>query len=55
MHKKLDDEHAHCDHDTCDAHATTQPIRRDPLKNIGRNAPCPCQSGKKYKQCCLRS
>jgi SEC-C motif-containing protein len=22
---------------------------------IGRNAPCPCGSGKKYKKCCLRS
>ena len=21
---------------------------------IGRNAPCPCGSGKKYKKCCLR-
>ncbi len=21
-------------------------------KNIGRNAPCPCGSGKKYKKCC---
>lgn len=21
---------------------------------VGRNAPCPCGSGKKYKQCCLR-
>ena len=21
---------------------------------IGRNAPCHCGSGKKYKQCCLR-
>ncbi|WP_181942728.1 SEC-C metal-binding domain-containing protein, partial [Klebsiella pneumoniae] len=20
---------------------------------IGRNDPCPCGSGKKYKQCCL--
>lgn len=20
---------------------------------IGRNAPCPCKSGKKYKKCCL--
>lgn len=20
----------------------------------GRNAPCPCGSGKKYKQCCLK-
>lgn len=22
---------------------------------VGRNAPCPCGSGKKYKKCCLRS
>jgi hypothetical protein len=21
---------------------------------IGRNAPCPCGSGKKYKKCCLK-
>ncbi|MBQ4492496.1 MAG: SEC-C domain-containing protein, partial [Deltaproteobacteria bacterium] len=21
-------------------------------KKIGRNAPCPCGSGKKYKHCC---
>tara|TARA_Y100000296_G_scaffold27787_1_gene32474 strand:- start:736 stop:927 length:192 start_codon:yes stop_codon:yes gene_type:complete len=20
---------------------------------VGRNAPCPCQSGKKYKKCCI--
>lgn len=24
-----------------------------PLKKIGRNEPCPCGSGKKYKHCCL--
>lgn len=23
------------------------------LKKIGRNAPCPCGSGKKYKRCCI--
>lgn len=22
---------------------------------VGRNQPCPCGSGKKYKQCCLRA
>ena len=22
------------------------------MASIGRNAPCPCGSGKKYKQCC---
>ncbi len=28
------------------------PVRRDGPK-IGRNDPCPCGSGKKYKKCCL--
>jgi hypothetical protein len=28
-----------------------QPVRSGP--KIGRNAPCPCGSGKKYKKCCL--
>jgi preprotein translocase subunit SecA len=27
------------------------PIRRE-LPKVGRNDPCPCGSGKKYKQCC---
>jgi preprotein translocase subunit SecA len=29
------------------------PVRRK-QKKIGRNAPCPCGSGKKYKRCCGR-
>jgi len=29
-----------------------KPIRRE--KKIGRNAPCPCGSGLKYKKCCGR-
>jgi hypothetical protein len=29
-----------------------RPIR--PGRKIGRNEPCPCGSGKKYKRCCLR-
>ncbi|HUE71997.1 MAG TPA: SEC-C metal-binding domain-containing protein, partial [Pirellulaceae bacterium] len=24
-------------------------------KKVGRNDPCPCGSGKKYKQCCMRA
>jgi preprotein translocase subunit SecA len=28
------------------------PVRK--AKKIGRNDPCPCGSGKKYKQCCGR-
>ena len=30
-----------------------QPIRKE--KKIGRNDPCPCGSGKKYKNCCGRN
>ena len=30
-----------------------QPLQREEEK-IGRNAPCPCGSGKKYKKCCGR-
>jgi hypothetical protein len=26
---------------------------RNPLRNVGRNDPCPCGSGKKFKKCCL--
>ena len=26
----------------------------NPFKHVGRNDPCPCGSGKKYKKCCLR-
>jgi preprotein translocase subunit SecA len=30
----------------------------EPIRNleprVGRNDPCPCGSGKKYKQCCMR-
>lgn len=34
----------------------SQPTSNEPIKNegpqVGRNEPCPCGSGKKYKQCC---
>jgi len=26
----------------------------NPFKGVGRNAPCPCGSGKKFKKCCLQ-
>ena len=28
---------------------------REPLRKVGRNDPCPCGSGKKFKKCCLTS
>jgi preprotein translocase subunit SecA len=30
-----------------------QPMRRK-ISKVGRNDPCPCGSGKKYKKCCGR-
>ncbi|MBL7190572.1 SEC-C domain-containing protein [bacterium] len=27
-------------------------VKEEPV--IGRNAPCPCGSGKKYKHCCMK-
>jgi len=30
---------------------TTAPVRRD-VPKVGRNEPCPCGSGRKYKNCC---
>ncbi len=42
------------DHPPAEVYAPAVPrtIRRDEPK-IGRNDPCPCGSGKKYKKCCL--
>lgn len=30
------------------------PVRKDKKAEVGRNDPCPCGSGKKYKKCCGR-
>jgi uncharacterized protein len=27
-------------------------VAAPPSRKVGRNAPCPCGSGKKYKRCC---
>lgn len=32
---------------------TQRQMERNPPK-VGRNEPCPCGSGKKFKKCCLR-
>ena len=29
-------------------------VKKKPTKKVGRNEPCPCGSGKKYKNCCGR-
>lgn len=40
------------DEDVFDEFEPTMPYIRDEPK-VGRNDPCPCGSGKKYKKCCL--
>ena len=37
-----------------EAEQAQQPLKREGEK-IGRNSPCPCGSGKKYKKCCGRA
>lgn len=35
-------------------HRSKLGIKRDSaIRKIGRNSPCPCGSGSKYKKCCL--
>ena len=48
------------DSDALSAQVATSNGRRtspavNPIKGIGRNDPCPCGSGKKFKKCCLNS
>lgn len=40
--------HSHGTHD-----ADTPALAGPPAMRVGRNAPCPCGSGRKYKKCCL--
>jgi preprotein translocase subunit SecA len=33
----------------------TLPRKPETKQKVGRNDPCPCGSGKKFKHCCMRS
>ena len=51
--------HQHCSesHSTVAPLSRTEPMvpaRAEKYPGTGRNAPCPCNSGKKYKRCCGR-
>ena len=37
-----------------DFYSADEPVR-NPWRHVGRNDPCPCGSGKKFKKCCLAS
>ncbi len=50
--EKKSKSHVHGEGDTCGhSHAPKKPVVREGAK-VGRNDPCPCNSGKKYKKCC---
>ncbi len=48
--EQQDNKTAKAQHQSAETDITKQPIQRQ-SKKIGRNEPCPCGSGKKYKQC----
>ncbi len=56
MQKRIAQRYAEC---RGIAHALARHLRRLPepvtTTKVGRNSPCPCGSGKKYKKCCLRA
>jgi preprotein translocase subunit SecA len=44
---------------TTNSTATSEPKKSEPIRNnntmkVGRNEPCPCGSGKKYKNCHMK-
>jgi len=44
-----------CGHDhSHDHHHHHQETVQNPLRDVGRNDPCPCGSGGKFKKCCLK-
>lgn len=49
--KNHDDHSSHCSDHHC-THSEQVPYV-NPQKNVGRNDPCPCGSGKKFKKCCV--
>ena len=46
-------EEVDADDDWDDAALFGEPVV-NPLRHVGRNDPCPCGSGKKFKKCCLK-
>ena len=51
LNRRLRYQHEGANGEQSSAPQRVQPVRREEPK-VGRNAPCPCGSGKKYKHCC---
>ena len=41
----------HCNHDHEHDHHHHHAPAKNPLRDVGRNDPCPCGSGRKFKKC----
>lgn len=48
----VDTDHLKSNVTDVDVEKVKTPIKKD--EKVGRNDPCPCGSGKKYKNCCGR-
>jgi hypothetical protein len=53
-HSKMKSIYNHCRKRYLEASAELLPPEFLPPSKIGRNDPCPCGSGKKYKKCCMK-
>ena len=53
-HSKLKSIYNHCRKRHFEASSELFPPELLPPGKIGRNDPCPCGSGKKYKKCCMK-
>jgi hypothetical protein len=49
----FDPDRENLDPDHKDGAADDQQPAVNPFRDVGRNDPCPCGSGKKFKKCCL--
>ena len=60
IHKQADSAYAgiRSEQDQAIAGSQQSEKKQEPIRNrsakVGRNDPCPCGSGKKYKNCCMR-
>lgn len=51
IHPDSSDSQAAESDDLQDAHPERDPLKAEQLQGVGRNDPCPCGSGQKFKQC----
>lgn len=52
-HMTQSDIEAACEHDRCYLMPIEPTAKQERIMKVGRNEPCPCGSGKKFKKCHL--